>query len=118
MPAKGYTTPLRSRFDAKVERTASCWLWRGMTAHGYGYIWNDGKMHRAHRVSYELHVGDVPSGMIVMHSCDVRNCVNPDHLSVGTLQDNARDCVAKGRHGNQWRRQLSGGRRGRAVCDE
>jgi len=47
---------------------------------------------------YILHVGEIPDGMVVMHACDNPRCVNPSHLKLGTYQENALDCVAKGRH--------------------
>jgi len=115
MPARGWRRPLAARFEEKVALgLGGCEVWLGMRSHGYGYLWHEGKMLRAHRVAYELHVGAIPDGMIVMHTCDNRACVNPKHLRLGTASDNMRDCVAKGRHGNQWRKQLDGERRERA----
>ena len=91
-----------------------CWLWTGETRFGgYGYIIPTctSRAHRptalrVHRVAYEEFVGPIPEGLVVKHACDVRTCINPAHLSVGTLSENARECVARGRHGNQWRKQL------------
>lgn len=51
----------------------------------------------AHRASWELHNGPVPEGLMVLHHCDVRNCVNPEHLFLGTNKDNLEDCARKGR---------------------
>jgi hypothetical protein len=112
MPGKGYRVPVLDRFWAKVQkRTDGCWEWTGMrvkpgrntpNGSGYGYLWLEGKMVRAHRLAYELFVAPIPAGLLIMHSCDRPWCVNPDHLSAGTSVDNARDCVAKGRHRNQW----------------
>ncbi len=94
--------PISERFWEKVEKTDGCWLWRGhVSPEGYGKIWGGRELGiptGAHRVSYEIHKGEIPKGMVVMHSCDNRGCCNPDHLSLGTDADNARDKVAKGRH--------------------
>lgn len=77
-----------------------CWLWRGIieVASGYGAIHDQsGKKHVAHRASYEAWVGPIPEGNIVRHKCDVRSCMNPDHLEVGTQADNMRDMSIRGR---------------------
>ena len=55
------------------------------------------KVTTAHRMSYALFVGHIPEGMAVMHMCDNRACFNPDHLKLGTLADNNRDMMQKGR---------------------
>ena len=84
------------------EPNSGCWLWTGMTNHkGYGYIVQrqGGKARylRAHRVSYEMSCGSIAPGMLVLHRCDVRLCINPAHLYVGTYLDNSADAVRKGR---------------------
>ena len=92
---------LIERLLANVEKhDGGCWLWTRSTAKGYGTIrigGNERKMVRVHRVSYEHFVGPIPNGLFVCHKCDVRHCVNPDHLFVGTNSDNVQDCVKKGR---------------------
>lgn len=90
---------LLDRFNAKitVDKTG-CWLWTAcLNGAGYGRIRVNRKTLKAHRVSYELHKGPIPDGLFVCHSCDVPSCVNPDHLWLGTSQDNVDDCVRKGR---------------------
>lgn len=67
-----------------------CWLWTGIiNTHGYGYIRFNGKMRRAHRVSYEHFVGPIPDGLELDHLCRCRNCVNPDHLEPVTSSINS-----------------------------
>lgn len=64
---------------------------------GYGELYFDGKVRRAHRVVLQLSGVDVPAERVVMHACDVPGCVNPDHMEVGTHRENMRDMVRKGR---------------------
>ena len=80
------------RFLSKVNKTDTCWLWTASCNNdGYGLFWYEGKTIRAHRWSHEQHIGPIPSGLDVRHKCDVRHCVNPDHLEFGTNQDNVND---------------------------
>ena len=88
------------RFCSKVaqEPNSGCWLWTAcVNAQGYGmFRWQD-RMMRAHRVSWELHVGPIPEGLHVLHTCDTPPCVNPGHLYLGSHTDNMRDCMDRGR---------------------
>lgn len=89
----------KERFLACVEKTDTCWLWKTALVHdGYGRFMNyNQKGERAHRASYRMFVGKIPKGRVVMHTCDVRNCVNPEHLRIGTHADNMRDKKEKDR---------------------
>jgi hypothetical protein len=80
----------------------ACWKWKNSKGpEGYGLITcitPEGKVTtRAHRVSYELHIGQIPKGLLVLHRCDNPECSNPNHLFLGTNADNAKDRDAKGR---------------------
>lgn len=92
---------MKKRFMDKVELVpfSTCWYWTGaVSSTGYGYLRHDGIMQSAHRLSYRKHVGQIPTGMFVCHSCDERLCVNPNHLWLGTNADNTRDKMKKKRH--------------------
>jgi hypothetical protein len=93
---------LLERFWSKVDKECSeffdCWEWTGgKTVDGYGLFKLNGRHVLAHRVSYEIEVGKIPDGMLVLHKCDNPSCVNPDHLYTGTNQDNANDRMKRNR---------------------
>ena len=90
---------LKERFEDRIYHSlCGCWLWTGrLTKKGYGTIWGSGGNLHAHRASFMLYKGEIPDGLHVLHTCDVRNCVNPDHLFLGTNLDNIKDKVLKNR---------------------
>lgn len=95
-----YLEKTRLRFEAKVisPNKNKCSLWAGaLGPNGYGRIGFRGKVVNAHRVSWVLYRGEIPRGLCVLHRCDVRACVNPDHLFLGTVNDNNLDRELKGR---------------------
>jgi hypothetical protein len=90
---------LKERFERRILKSESgCWLWTG--AHGssgYGHIGLNGKVLDTHRVSFELYRHRIPDGLFVLHHCDVKSCVNPEHLFLGTQTENLLDMTRKGR---------------------
>lgn len=99
-------------FDKAIIQENGCWEYCGyIGTHGYGQIRIggrvNGKLLRTHRVAYDLVKGDIPKGINVLHTCDNPKCVNPDHLFLGTQQDNVDDCINKGRRGFQRRQKMA-----------
>jgi len=105
--------PLTTRFQKYIgpKTEAGCILWLGaVNKDGYGVIGSGGQVGNnilAHRASYIISAGPIPTGMSVLHKCDNPTCVNIDHLFLGTQADNIHDMVSKGRH----RKRMPGSRR-------
>ena len=97
--------PVAERISAKTDRSAGpngCWPFSGggsKSRSGHRRMWLDGRMVQVHRIAWELQIGKpVPDGLVVRHSCDNPQCVNPAHLLVGTISDNNQDRDERGRH--------------------
>lgn len=94
--------PVEERFLKLIDKNCfehkNCWCWTGGTySNGYGTFHFKGKQTGAHRVSWELTNGTIPKGFLILHKCDNRLCVNPNHLFLGSHKDNMQDCIKKRR---------------------
>lgn len=85
---------------------SGCWIWMaGLMPNGYGSACVNGKSVNAHRAMFSAKNGPIPKGLVVRHTCDVRECVNPDHLILGTQKDNIRDMHDRGRYAGGRRKE-------------
>lgn len=89
---------MEQRLLTKINKTTTCWNWTGyIGTHGYGKIGVDYDTKFVHRLAFEIWKHPIPNNMIVRHICDNRVCINPDHLILGTQQDNMNDKVERNR---------------------
>lgn len=98
----------------EIHPKTGCWIWTGsINEYGYGKLRvgrahiGSARMEYTHRISYYLAHGDITDGLVIRHICDIRQCYNPDHLMIGTHQDNVNDRQYRGRHAHGERHQNS-----------
>src|SRR5882672_644961 len=106
---KPFTQAERDHFWERVQKSDTCWLWTGARmVNAYGLLTIHGRQVLAHRLAYYFTYGHLPNDKGLNHVCDVRNCVNPQHLIPGTQTENMCDLAAKGRWGNDKRHVARG----------
>ena len=81
----------------KIDPITGCWIWQASLTRGYGQAKLNGKQFKSHRLSYTFFKSPIPKGKLVCHTCDNKLCCNPDHLWLGTTDDNMHDMVEKDR---------------------
>lgn len=110
------------RFEKKIEKSANgCWIWTGSkNSKGYGRVRIDKKEYMAHRISYNIYLGEIPYGLFICHKCDNPSCVNPEHLFTGTARDNTQDMLSKNRriYTKEYRKNLSIAHLGKTLSEE
>lgn len=103
------------RFWSKVDKTPTCWLWKACVLAGphggYGLFHDGTRVRRVHRFAYEVLIGPIPPGAFILHLCNVKLCVRPDHLKAGTHAENMRQMVESDR-------QATGARNGALLHPE
>lgn len=94
-------TDVKTRLLSRIQISEKgCWEYQACKAKGYGrigYGLRERGVQWAHILSWEVHYGEIPKGLFVLHKCDNPPCVNPDHLFLGTQTENIEDCISKGR---------------------
>ena len=96
------SNPITASYEAKfwsyIIKTKGCWLWTGSkNLSGYGKVYIAKRTYLVHRIVWRIFYGNIPDGLCVLHKCDVRSCVNPEHLFIGTITDNYNDMLRKRR---------------------
>lgn len=88
---------LIKKFEDSFDKISieECWYWKRVEKKSYGYISFKGKNYIAHRLSYEIYRGPIVNKLFVLHACDNKSCVNPNHLRLGTHQQNMNDCAKR-----------------------
>lgn len=110
--ADAKVVPMSEKFwQYVVTMKSGCWRWNGPTDNqGYGRVGERrNNQKKAHRLSWEIHFGLIPDGMVIIHACDNPPCTNPDHLMLGTQKANAVDCSKKSRNNPISMRNLNHG---------
>jgi hypothetical protein len=90
---------IESRLQKHIKKLDGCWVFTGsLDKDGYGvFNYGRGKQVRAHRMSYEFYISQIPKGYLVCHKCDNPSCINPSHLFLGSHKDNTQDMIKKDR---------------------
>jgi hypothetical protein len=98
-PSERFWARVNKQGPRQPHMETRCWIWEGKPGtHGYGCLGIDGTPVLTHRFSWQIHRGPVPKTKFILHHCDVRLCVKPSHLYVGTQKTNMRDKMQRGRH--------------------
>lgn len=116
--------PAIDRFSTKyeIDPVTGCWNWiKSCDGQGYGQFWSGSKLMRSHRWAYNYYKGNLSQNLCVCHKCDNIKCVNPDHMFLGTQDDNLKDMTNKGRRALDTaknRNTARGERQGRSKLTE
>jgi hypothetical protein len=84
----------RIAYYSKSDPLSGCHIWQGPLRRGYGHLWHQNRVSLAHRLAWGVKRGPIPAGIVLRHRCNVKSCVNPDHLVPGTQSENNADIKA------------------------